>query len=61
MDWMCLGWCGGMWTWSGLWVVGCVGRGPRWDMGKKIWAGVTHEASERASWACHGSAGQRGT
>lgn len=51
-----MGWIGCAWVGvagcghgSGLWVVGCVGRGPRWDMGKKIWAGVTHEASERAS------------
>lgn len=24
------------------------GRGPRWDIAKKIWAGGTHEASEQA-------------
>lgn len=36
---------------SGLWDVGlcvCSGRGPRWDIAKKIWAGGTHEASEQA-------------
>lgn len=60
MGWMCLGWCGGMWIWEEwiVWVVGCVVVAPGgMDMGKKIRAGGTHEASERAT-TC---VGQRGT